>query len=664
MPELIGQYRIEKKLGEGGMGAVYLGTHARLKSRAAIKTILHSSLESEEAIHRLDDEGQALASLAHENIVRVLDLFTEGNRHYLVMEYVEGESLDQLLKRTTPDLQTGLEIAIKVGEGIAAAHRMNIMHRDIKPANVMVGANGKVKVMDFGLAKFADATTKTRTGHVVGTPRYMSPEQVTGQQLDHRSDQYSYGVLLYRMVAGREPFTDANSMALVYKHVHEVPPPPTEFNPALPLHLVDIILCTLAKHPEERFASMDDLLSELRLVQEEIAPLPSILVTTHDHHAGGRTPSAMRSAGRTPSAIREAASPKTPSAIRAQYGTGNSPALPSRTAPRAPLTGTRPVAQQAQSAAGDSGAGFTSGEVSGTRSSGHSLALAFILIAGMAGIGAAGAFIAWKKGWIGGKSGPGAANPAAKGGGSGWVRVEPPAQPVRLGVGDDNAPPEVSGFRPSRGITSPTAPYEIQAHEVSWGEIDPWLASHTEISFVPPVWVPQDPSARKALPVGGIPWQVARAYCSSLGGTLPTEEQWEFAARGAERRRYPWGDEPPAEGALAAYRPEGTLPSAVGAGELDKTPGDAPIFDLAGNVQEWMLDFYREDLPGQDESAARSTTRPLHSVRGLPFMAPAPAAWPLEGAAVRDRLCGEGQCVDKFAAERQYIGFRCVRPVG
>lgn len=260
----IGQYRIVKKLGEGGMGSVYLGEHKVLGKKAAIKTIIASNAESEEAVHRLMDEGKALASLGHPNIVDVFDFFTVGENHYLVMEFVEGESLDQRIKRGPIGFDEAMSIALKVGTGIAAAHARNILHRDIKPANVMLREDGAVKVMDFGLAKFSGASTKTRTGYVVGTPRYMSPEQVRGQAVDASTDQYAFAVLVYRLLCGREPFVEGDSMAIMFKQVNDPPPPMTQWNPGIPPGVEQVVLRGMGKTPAERWPDVAAMCAALQ----------------------------------------------------------------------------------------------------------------------------------------------------------------------------------------------------------------------------------------------------------------------------------------------------------------------------------------------------------------------------------------------------------------
>ncbi|MDE3033864.1 MAG: serine/threonine protein kinase, partial [Acidobacteriota bacterium] len=270
LPEHIGQYRIIRRLGRGGMGSVVLGVHQVLGTQAAIKTILTDLEQDPEAIGRLMDEGRILGTLHHPNIVGVRDFFREGERHYLVMEYVAGQTLDRYLVDHSLDLAQALEVALKVGEALASAHQKGILHRDVKPQNVMIDEHRAVKVMDFGLAKLAGMQSRTQDGHVVGTPRYMSPEQVLGQPIDGRSDQYAFGVLLYRLLCGREPFIDPDSMAVCYAHLNHPPLPPAQLNPHIPAPLASLVLRTLAKRPEERFPDMESVLEALREVFEAL----------------------------------------------------------------------------------------------------------------------------------------------------------------------------------------------------------------------------------------------------------------------------------------------------------------------------------------------------------------------------------------------------------
>ena len=264
IPAEIGQYRILKKLGEGGMGAVYLGEHKVLGTKAAIKTILASAVDDQEAVSRLMDEGRALGALRHPNIVGVLDFFTQGDAHYLVMECVEGDSLDHILKARQPPMDEALALVLQIGAGIAAAHKKNVLHRDIKPANVMISNEGEIKVMDFGLAKFSGSSTKTKTGYVVGTPRYMSPEQVRGQAVDYATDQYAFAVMVYRILCGREPFVEGDSMSIMFKQVNDPPPPMTQWNPAVPEALQAVVLRGMAKEAAQRWPDLATMLAAIR----------------------------------------------------------------------------------------------------------------------------------------------------------------------------------------------------------------------------------------------------------------------------------------------------------------------------------------------------------------------------------------------------------------
>ena len=240
-----------------------------------------------------------------------------------------------------------------------------------------------------------------------------------------------------------------------------------------------------------------------------------------------------------------------------------------------------------------------------------------------------------------------------------WVRVTVPATPIALGVDSDAAPAAVRGFRPARKITSPAAPYDLQEHEVTWSEIEPWLAkSGTSLAFPP--WA-ADSVVRASLPVTGVTWSTALAYCQSLGGSLPSEEQWEFAARGAERRPNSWGGERLDRSLTHVYAGPKATPAAVKTSLQDQTPGPV-LYDLIGNVQEWTLGLWREDLPGVDESwvtSGKETT--IRAIRGLPFGVEPPPSIQAEGAAYREQLCATGPCVEKGAEQRRYVGFRCAR---
>ena len=204
-----------------------------------------------------------------------------------------------------------------------------------------------------------------------------------------------------------------------------------------------------------------------------------------------------------------------------------------------------------------------------------------------------------------------------------FVLIAPPGETLILGVSADQ-PETVRGFRPERRVKAPNTAYGIQAHEVTWSEIDPWLAAHPDLHIDRPGFA-ADPVARAHLPATGVGWDVARTYCESIGGTLPTEEQWEYAARGKRSRPNPWGDEHVDLVRTHAYAGVGARPAAVMSSGQDRTP-DGKLFDLAGNVQEWTIDLWREDSAGKDESWVENAQTSYRAIRGLPLAVERPNA--------------------------------------
>ncbi|HWO24833.1 MAG TPA: SUMF1/EgtB/PvdO family nonheme iron enzyme [Kofleriaceae bacterium] len=248
-----------------------------------------------------------------------------------------------------------------------------------------------------------------------------------------------------------------------------------------------------------------------------------------------------------------------------------------------------------------------------------------------------------------------------------WVRIDPPSAPYPLGVAD-KAPPQHVGFRASRGIVTPSQSYEIQTHEVTWSELEPWLASNAlwlasraERVDYPP-WA-TDAGVRARLPATGITWTIALEYCQSLGGELPTEEQWEYAARGAEHRPNPWGQKSLDLQMTHAYAGPDAVLWPVMVSRQDRTPSKFRVYDLAGNAQEWTQDLWREDRPGKDESSVQVGQTSSRAIRGLPLAEPPPTSIQPTSATYRERLCATGPCVEKTRKLLAYIGFRCARPL-
>ncbi len=272
----IGSYRITGQLGEGGMGAVYRATD-NIEREVAIKA-LHSQLTRDESrLQRFRAEAVALGRLHHPNIATLYHLLEQNGDYYMVMEYVEGQTLEDIVRNKgamTP------EMALAVfGEGLQGfehAHARGVIHRDIKPSNLMVSTEGLTKITDFGIARMAGSGRMTQTGKVIGTLEYMSPEQVRGLEQDARSDIYSLGILLFELLTGRMPFTATSDYEIMRAHLEEVPPPARSIVATLPAGLDAIIAKALAKDPVARFQNVAAMRQEIEAVARELpAPPPA-----------------------------------------------------------------------------------------------------------------------------------------------------------------------------------------------------------------------------------------------------------------------------------------------------------------------------------------------------------------------------------------------------
>jgi serine/threonine protein kinase len=218
-------YQITEKLGEGGMGEVFLAEDTRLHRRVALKFLNNTFREDAEAHDRLVSEARAASQLNHANVVAIHAIEETEDHLFIVMEYVEGDSLYDLIKSGKIDTDTAIDYAKQILEGLGAAHEKDLVHRDIKSDNIKVTTRGQVKVLDFGLARSAGAADSTRYGSSAGTPAYMAPEQVHGEKSDHRSDLFSFGVVLYEMLTGSRPFKGQHESAITYSIVNEDPDP-------------------------------------------------------------------------------------------------------------------------------------------------------------------------------------------------------------------------------------------------------------------------------------------------------------------------------------------------------------------------------------------------------------------------------------------------------
>jgi serine/threonine protein kinase/Leucine-rich repeat (LRR) protein len=269
----LGHYRVVKELGRGGMGAVYAAIDTRLDRRLALKVMLPEFAADAVAKERFLREASAAAKISHDNVVTVFETDERQGVPYIAMQFLEGYPLDDYLKKKgTPTVPQVLRIAAEAAAGLAAAHKLGLVHRDIKPGNLWLEApHGRVKVLDFGLAKPVNADCElTRSGAVVGTPAYMSPEQARGEKVDHRTDLFSLGAVLYRLCTGKLPFQGPTTMAVLMALGTEEPPPVRALNPAVPEPLAALIHQLLSKKAETRPQSAEEVVKRLRAISQEL----------------------------------------------------------------------------------------------------------------------------------------------------------------------------------------------------------------------------------------------------------------------------------------------------------------------------------------------------------------------------------------------------------
>ena len=284
---LNGRYELLQRIGSGGMSVVYKAKDRALGRIVAIK-MMHESFTSDEGfLKRFQQEAHAAANLAHPNIVTVHDIGQDGFKHFIVMEFVEGQTLKQIIRSYDGQpmpINRALDLIIQVCNGIGYAHRANLVHCDVKPQNVIVTVDERVKVADFGIARAISTTTQQQVSQIWGTPQYFSPEQAAGDAPSPASDVYAIGIMLFEMLTGQLPFAAESHTAMALKHLHTPPPLVTEFNPGIPSQLAQIINKLLAKEPAGRYRTAGQLGRILTTYrqrsQEETGPIQGLSATT------------------------------------------------------------------------------------------------------------------------------------------------------------------------------------------------------------------------------------------------------------------------------------------------------------------------------------------------------------------------------------------------
>jgi serine/threonine-protein kinase len=593
------KYRLEERIGVGGMGAVYRATRLLIGDEVAIK-LMHADFVRDTEAERFRREAQAAARLKHPNAVSVYDFgVTNDGTLYLVMELVEGESLRQIIKaQGALEPKTAGEIMRQVCAALDEAHNRNIVHRDVKPDNIIVNTTAqgvRAKVLDFGVAKLRDApvTTLTQTGSVVGTPHYMSPEQCLGEELDHRSDIYSAGVVLYEMLCGVVPFNSPISTAVIVQHVNQMPPPLRERNCVVPSALERAVLHALEKKREARPQTAGAFAEEVTAALEGRAWVSEVTWDAQpDAATAGNADLRASRDDEEPTAAREAGSSSRAASSGVQFA-------------QTAVLRSYPSGSRLVSPIGEQHAG----------SGGRHARVAVIVAGSLVAL----AVLVWLTVWLSQGSGDKQtkrdsveknsnskstnsrreaaaanqnatdadtkpANANSTGNERNSAQQPPPGMAYVIGgvfMMGSNDGDEFE--RPAHRTT--VSPFFMDKYEVTCEEYARFLRE-SNYPRLPTGWRSSScPAGAARLPVTGVTWDDANAYARWAGKRLPTEEEWEFAARGTEGRRYPWGDEWRAGMANA----DGDGAANKGVEEVGKYGGASPsgVFDMVGNAWEW-----------------------------------------------------------------------------
>ncbi len=604
-----GKYKIESKIGEGGMGAVYRATHIFMERPVAIKFLHGDRTTDTAAIERFKVEARAAGRIQHPHATAVSDFgVTSDNTFYLVMEYLEGRSLRERIKTEGAlPLDETVRIIAQTCDAVEAAHKRGIVHRDLKPDNIFLQREENtetVKVLDFGIAKLTQGNANaglTSTGMIVGTPYYMSPEQCQGDQLDHCADIYSLGVIIFEMVTGKLPFTADSPLSIVLKHVSEPPPSPRKFNPNLPETVEAVILKALSKRRQDRQQSAMQLAEELGKavgLNVNVHRKTGVLSeentgSTQDMDAGTKE----NKPGRGTQRINErGASTEVIADADTEISVKKAGAAP-KSARKTALIGSRPASgDEVESETVE----YRGGQINTTSSKTPiyagigALLLVIVLVVG---------YFATRK-----SPDPIIQDPILNGNNGGQTTGGEPEgliQMVSIPGGtfimgrDPGTDPNFD--RPIRSNETPGN--EVTVASFSLGKYEVTNAQYAvfvkETGHTPPSgWNGTEfPKGADNLPVTSITWQDAVDFCKWLskkeGRTyrLPTEEEWEFAARGPDGNLFPWG--PTFEPNRANSKELGETLLSVKSDSLKRDSSPFGVIGMAGNVSEWTSSDYK-----------------------------------------------------------------------
>jgi eukaryotic-like serine/threonine-protein kinase len=293
------QYTILEKVGEGGMGVVYKAHDNKLDRLVALKFLPEKISITEEDKARFLQEARAASAVMHPNVCVIYDTAEHDGQQFIVMEYVDGQTVRQQIAIGNLKLETVISYAIQIGEALQEAHAKAVVHRDVKTDNIMVNARNQIKVMDFGLAKLKGSLRLTKTSSTVGTLAYMAPEQIQGGEVDARSDIFSFGVVLYEMLTGHLPFRGEHEAAILYSIVNEEPQPIQKFLPEAPSDLVHILNRLLEKEPDERYQSIGDVVIELKRLKKQTSRVSRVVPSVRPSEGQFGKPAETSEGGRT-----------------------------------------------------------------------------------------------------------------------------------------------------------------------------------------------------------------------------------------------------------------------------------------------------------------------------------------------------------------------------